>query len=81
MPKVFEQDGFSFFFYINEHDPIHVHVSNGGKIAKFEVSVDGAALVANSGMKKADLKKAEKIASERKAEIVAKWNETFGKEN
>ena len=55
MPKVFEQDGFSFFFYMNEHEPIHVHVSNGGKIAKFEVSVDGAALVANSGMKKADL--------------------------
>lgn len=74
MPKVFEQDGFSFFFYMNEHDPIHVHVSNGGKIAKFEVSVDGAALVANSGMKKA-----LELAQQNRELIKNKWHETFDK--
>jgi hypothetical protein len=29
MPKIFEEDGYSFFFYSNEHRPIHVHVRYG----------------------------------------------------
>ncbi len=29
MPKIFEYFGFVFFFYSNEHEPIHVHVSRG----------------------------------------------------
>ena len=42
MPKIFEKDGFSFFFYMNEHEPVHVHVRKQGKIAKFEI-VNGCA--------------------------------------
>ncbi|HTA94655.1 MAG TPA: DUF4160 domain-containing protein, partial [Verrucomicrobiae bacterium] len=30
MPTIFEKDGFKFFFYSNEHRPIHVHVRYGG---------------------------------------------------
>ena len=26
MPKIFEYFGFIFYFYSNEHEPIHVHV-------------------------------------------------------
>ena len=26
MPKIYEYFGFVFFFYSNEHEPIHVHV-------------------------------------------------------
>lgn len=29
MPKIFEYFGFVFYFYSNEHDPIHVHVAYG----------------------------------------------------
>ena len=29
MPKIFEYFGFIFFFYSNEHEPIHVHVLHG----------------------------------------------------
>ena len=29
MPKIFEYFGFIFFFYSNEHEPIHVHVTHG----------------------------------------------------
>jgi len=33
MPKIFEKDGYKFFFYSNEHSPIHIHVSySGGEI-------------------------------------------------
>lgn len=31
MPKIFEYFGFIFYFYSNEHEPIHVHVIHGGK--------------------------------------------------
>jgi hypothetical protein len=37
VPKVFEKDGFRFFFYTNEHPPIHVHVRYGGGEAVFNV--------------------------------------------
>jgi hypothetical protein len=38
MPKIFEKEGYRFFFYSNEHRPIHVHVRYGGGEAVFNVS-------------------------------------------
>jgi hypothetical protein len=37
VPKLFERDGYRFFFYSNEHGPIHVHVRYGSGEAVFEV--------------------------------------------
>jgi len=37
MPTVFVKDGFRFFFYSNDHTPIHVHVRKGEGEAVFEV--------------------------------------------
>ncbi|MDE6336047.1 MAG: DUF4160 domain-containing protein [Muribaculaceae bacterium] len=37
MPKIFEYFGFIFYFYSNEHEPIHVHVQHGGKESIFEL--------------------------------------------
>jgi len=37
MPKVFEKDGYRFFFYSNEHRPIHVHVRYGDGEAIFNL--------------------------------------------
>jgi hypothetical protein len=36
MPKVYEYLGLIFFFYANEHLPIHVHVS----LAEFESKIE-----------------------------------------
>jgi len=30
MSTIFEKDGYKFFFYSNEHLPIHAHVRHGG---------------------------------------------------
>lgn len=35
MPEVLRLYGFSFFFYSNEHEPIHIHVTGKGGTAKF----------------------------------------------
>ncbi|MFT4176526.1 MAG: DUF4160 domain-containing protein [Luteolibacter sp.] len=37
MPTVFCEDGFRFFFYSNDHKPIHVHVRYQGGEAVFDV--------------------------------------------
>lgn len=37
MPKIFEYFGFIFYFYSNEHEPIHVHVLHGGRESIFEL--------------------------------------------
>ena len=42
MPKIYEYFGFIFFFFSNEHEPIHVHVMKSGFQTVFElVLMDG----------------------------------------
>ena len=75
-PTVFNEDGFRFFFYSNEHKPTHVHVEKGDGAAKFDLEpID---LVKNEGLKAKELKKAEEIIKEHKEEILTRWNEYFG---
>ena len=37
MPKIFEYFGFIFYFYSNEHEPIHVHVIHGSQESIFDL--------------------------------------------
>lgn len=42
MPKIFEYFGFVFYFFSNEHEPIHVHVQQGERESVFElIMMDG----------------------------------------
>ena len=42
MPKIYEYFGFIFFFYSNEHEPIHVHVIKSGSQTVYElILMDG----------------------------------------
>ena len=42
MPKIFEYFGFIFYFYSNEHEPIHVHVLRGDNESVFDlIMMDG----------------------------------------
>lgn len=77
MPKIFEADGFSFFFYMNEHEPVHVHVRKQGKLAKFEI-VNGTARPIFGKLSNADMAKAGELATENSVLIVSKWFEIFG---
>ena len=79
MGKVFEKNGFSFFFYMNEHEPVHVHVMRQGRKAKIEI-VDGKAVVKLAGrLSAADLKKALELAQRNCELIKKKWHESFDK--
>ena len=74
MPVVFVQDGYKFFFYSNEHRPIHVHVRHGGGEAVFDIE-DGVELREAYGMKVRELAQAEELATERRELIIQKWHE------
>lgn len=37
MPTLLVQEGFKFFFYANEHLPMHIHVSKGNGFAKIDL--------------------------------------------
>ncbi len=74
MPRVFEKEGFQFFFYANDHHPIHVHVRKGGGEAVFDVE-GGVELREAVGMKVKELARAEELAIKHRDLIVAKWNE------
>lgn len=77
MPIVFEKDGYKFFFYINEHYPIHVHVRHGGGEAVFNIENE-VELRESQNMKISELSKAQKLAKEHINLIVEKWYEHLG---
>jgi len=74
MPKIFEKHGYKFFFYSNEHGPIHVHVRHGGGEAVFEVE-RGVELRESQGLKVRELAKAEELADAHRELIIQKWHE------
>ena len=77
MPELFRLFGIRFFFFSNEHLPIHVHIENADGDAKFEIKP--IRLVNNNGMKNKDIKLAESIIEENEELIEKRWKEYFKK--
>ncbi len=77
MPTVFEKDGYRFFFYSNDHEPIHVHVRYGGGEAVFDVA-ENVDLRGSQRMKMHELRKAQQLAEEHRGLILEKWHGYFG---
>ena len=78
MPKIFEKDGYRFFFYSNEDRPMHVHVRYGAGEAVFEVE-QRVELRESQVLKVRELSKAEELASEHQELIIEKWPEHFNR--
>lgn len=77
MPKVFEKDGYRFFFYSNEHRPIHVHVRYGDGEAIFNLE-ESVELRESQNLKVRELAKAQQLAEDNRLLIVEKWHEHLG---
>jgi len=78
MPEVFRIFGMRFFFFANEHLPIHIHVQNADGRAKFYV-LPKVKLVVNKGLKASDIKLAESVIEENKTTIIKAWEVFHGK--
>ena len=77
MPRIFEQDGFRFGFYSNDHRPVHVHVTKAGAEAIFDVE-EGVELRESFGFKVNDLARAQELAEANRQTILERWHEYFG---
>ena len=69
MPEIFRFFGIRFFYFSNDHLPIHVHIKNADGVAKF--NVDPVELIENKGIKKKDILLAESIIEENKDLIIS----------
>lgn len=76
MPTVLLQNGYRFFFYTNEHLPIHIHVKKGGAKAKV-ILVPSIVLDKNYGFKPSEVSKFIEIIVENSEYLIEKWHETF----
>lgn len=74
MPTIISVFGLRFFFFPDEHSPIHVHVENGDGRAKFALD-PVVALVRNDGMRPKYLKKAQSLCEILRGEFIDKWHE------
>lgn len=74
VPTVFTKDGFRFFFYSNDHEPIHVHVRKGDGEAVFDVA-ENVELRESVGLKLQELRQAQDLAEHHRELIIEKWHE------
>lgn len=78
MPTLFILFGYRFFFWSNDHEPIHVHVIKGDAEGKFNVlDFD---IIENHGFKKNELRLIESLIEENREIIIGRWNEFFKKD-
>ncbi|MDH5720344.1 MAG: DUF4160 domain-containing protein [Spirochaetia bacterium] len=79
MPKIFEWNGYKFFFFSNEGEPLepaHVHVRKSGNLAKFWLMPD-VKLSESWGFNSKELKQLLEKVKENKTFMMEKWNEYF----
>ena len=85
MPKIFEYFGFIFYFFSNEHEPIHVHVLHGDKESIFDlIMMDGNLADIHVREKKGadplpekDTRTAEEFIRKYHKNIIQKWVKFF----
>lgn len=85
MPKLYEYLGLIFFFYANEHLPIHVHVSSAEYESKIELIYENGRLKklvvtkvkGRKSLPVKELKKAKDFIKAYHEKIVEKWTAFF----
>lgn len=77
MPTVLLIRGYHFFFYLNEHEPIHIHVTKGDSEARF-VLVPEVDMTYSRGFKKSEIRDIVDLITEHYATLINAWRKTFG---
>lgn len=77
MPTIFSQKGYRFFFYSNEHLPMHIHIEKDNKTAKFEILP--ITLIKSRKFNAAEIREIRSLVEENSGLIKNKWNEYFNK--
>ena len=78
MPTILEIFGLRFFFFSEDHEPIHVHVVKGEDDAKIAMEPE-IKLIYNHGLKTKDMNRALKLAEMYRDDIIEVWNKYHSK--
>ena len=77
MPTVLHLEGFRFFFYSREgHEPRHIHVEHGDKLAKYWL--EPVKLAASSRFRSHELARLHSIVLAHRQAFLEAWDEHFG---
>lgn len=79
MPTLIIIFGMRFFFYLDEHEPIHVHVNCKGKRAKI-LLVPDVEIVYNHGLKEQEIRNAVEVCKLYRDEFIREWHRRFDEE-
>jgi hypothetical protein len=75
MPTVIILKGYRFFFYSNDHDPIHIHVEKDNKTAKFNLKP--VELIKSKRFNASELRALRKLTEKHVELFKLKWDEYF----
>ena len=75
MPTIYTENGYRFFFYSNDHLPIHIHVEKSGKTAKF--LLDPIELKSSRRFTASELREIRIIINSKVEYFKEKWDEYF----
>ncbi|WP_019989774.1 DUF4160 domain-containing protein [Rudanella lutea] len=77
MPTILLIRGYRFFFYLNEHELVHVHVTKGGNEARF-VLVPEIDMTYSHGFKRSEIRDIVTLITQHYATLISAWHNTFG---
>ena len=75
MPTILNINGYRFFFYSNEHLPIHIHIEKDNSIAKF--NLEPIELVFSRKFNAAEIKEIRIFVEANQSLFKTKWHEYF----
>jgi len=75
MPTVLRIDGFRFFFFSDEHLPLHIHIEKGDGYMRVELETFKVTDVYKFSTK--DIKKVISIIEENQLKLIGAWNDYF----
>jgi hypothetical protein len=79
MPTVLRISGFRFFFYSLEgSEPPHIHVEQGGRVAKFWLNP--VRVAESHGFRAHELNRLQAHVIERRLSFLEAWNAHFGRQ-
>jgi hypothetical protein len=78
MPTILFIHGFRFYFFMNEHEPIHIHVAKGQNEARI-ILVPLIQISFNKGFKKNEMRIIIHLIIEHYETIIEAWHQTFDK--
>ncbi len=75
MPTVVIINGYRFFFYVNDHSPVHIHIEKGDGTAKF--NLEPIELLKSRRFKANEIVEMRKLVIRNTELFKDKWDEYF----